>query len=76
MIKNRAGLSPSYQLRRTIMTGRILLTLVAAAAITLGGCSKKSEPAPPSEPAVTEENLDSELDKMEKEIEADIAAEE
>ena len=58
---------------------RILSILVAAAAVTMGGCSKK-EPAPPVEaeaPEVelTEENLDAELDKMEKQIEADIAAE-
>ncbi|MEN8127983.1 MAG: hypothetical protein ABFR90_09295 [Planctomycetota bacterium] len=55
---------------------RMVLVLVAATAMTLGGCSKKSEPAAPAEPEVTAENLDAELDKMEKQIEADIAAEE
>jgi len=55
-----------------IMVVRILWVLVAAAAMTMGGCEKKSEPA---EVKVTAENLDSELDKMEKQIEADIAAE-
>ena len=54
---------------------RILLVLVAAAAMTMGGCTKKSEPAPPTEVKVTAENLDGELDKMEAQIEADIAAE-
>jgi predicted lipoprotein len=54
---------------------RILLVLVAAAVITMTGCTKKSEPVAPAEVKVTEENLDSELDKMEKQIEADIAAE-
>ena len=54
---------------------RILLVLVAAAMITTTGCEKKSEPAAPTEVKITEENLDSELDKMEKQIEADIAAE-
>ena len=54
---------------------RILLVLVAAMAISMAGCEKKSEPAAPTEVKVTEENLDSELDKMEKQIEADIAAE-
>ncbi len=53
---------------------RILLVL-AAAMITMGGCTKKSEPAAPTEVTITAENLDSELDKMEKQIEADIAAE-
>ena len=54
---------------------RILLVLVAAVMITTTGCEKKSEPAAPTEVKITEENLDSELDKMEKQIEADIAAE-
>ena len=53
---------------------RILLVLVAAAMITATGCTKKSEPAAPAEVTVTEENLDSELDKTEAQIEADIAA--
>ena len=53
---------------------RILLVLVAAMAMTLGGCKDK-EPAAPTEVKVTEENLDSELDKMEADIEADIEAE-
>ena len=57
------------------MMVRILLVLVAAAVITMTGCTKKSEPAAPAELKVTEENLDSELDKMEEQIEADIAAE-
>ena len=57
------------------MVLRILLILVAAAMITMAGCTKKSEPAAPTEVKVTEENLDSELDKMEEQIEADIAAE-
>ena len=54
---------------------RILWVLVAAMAMTMGGCTKKSEPAAPTEEKVTAENLDSELDKMEKQIDADIAAE-
>ena len=55
---------------------KVLLIAVAAAMIALTGCSKKSEPAPPAEVEITEENLDSELDKLEAEINADIAAEE
>lgn len=58
------------------MVLRLLLVLVAAAALTAGGCKK--EPPAPAEPAqvqVTPENLDTELDKMEAQIEADIAAE-
>jgi outer membrane murein-binding lipoprotein Lpp len=56
---------------------KVLLIAVAAAMIALTGCSKKSEPAPPAaEVEITEENLDSELDKLEAEIDADIAAEE
>ena len=58
------------------MVLRMLLALVAAALITMGGCSKKSEPAAPAEVEITEENLDSELDKLEAQIEADIKAEE
>ena len=53
---------------------RILLVLVAAMAMTVGGCKDK-EPAAPTEVKITEENLDSELDKMEADIEADIEAE-
>ena len=58
------------------MVLRILLALVAAGLITMGGCSKKSEPAAPAEVEITEENLDSELDKLEAQIEADIETEE
>lgn len=57
------------------MMVRLLLVLVATTVMTLGGCTKKSEPAAPAEAKITSENLDSELDKMEAEIEADIAAE-
>jgi hypothetical protein len=39
------------------------------------GCKKQSEPAAPAEVRITEENLDTELDKLAEEIEADIAAE-
>jgi hypothetical protein len=54
----------------------MLLALVAAALITMGGCSKKSEPPAPAEVEATEEDLDSELDKLEAQIKADIEAEE
>ena len=53
---------------------RLLLISIAALAITMGGCKK--EPAEPVEVEVTAENLDTELDKMEAQIEADIAVEE
>ncbi len=56
------------------MVLRVLLILVAATAMTLAGC-KDTEPAAPAEVEITEENLASELDKMEKQIEAEIAAE-
>jgi len=55
----------------------MLCVLIAVAAVTMTGCKEK-QPAQPAEPAhvkVTPENLDAELDKMEAEIEADIAAE-
>jgi len=58
------------------MIRKMLLVLIAVAAVALVGCKK--EPAQPTEPVqvkVTPENLDTELDKMEAEIEADIAAE-
>ena len=56
---------------------RILLVLVAVVGLSVSGCSKK-EPTigdVVDQATITEENLDSELDKMEKQIEADIAAE-
>ena len=58
------------------MASKLFLVLIAVAALTAGGCRK--EPPPPAETPqvkITPENLDSELDKMEAEIEADIAAE-
>ena len=55
---------------------RMLLIVLAALMMSVGGCTKKSEPVEPAEVEITEENLDSELDKMEAAIEADIAAEE
>lgn len=67
------------------MIWRIFLVVIAAVAIGLAGCSKKEEPAEPVKTAdelkaeadkeITQENLASELDKMEAEIEADAAAE-
>lgn len=57
------------------MIARLLLVLIAAVTLGLTGCKEK-EPAEPTEVKITEENLDTELDKMEAEIEADIAAEE
>ncbi|MHC4855865.1 MAG: hypothetical protein ACYS72_05620 [Planctomycetota bacterium] len=56
------------------MIRKMLLVLIAVAAVVMTGC-KKQEPAPPAEPKITQENLDTELEKMEAEIEADIAAE-
>lgn len=50
---------------------RILLIGIAVVGLSVGGCSKKET----AETPVTAENLDSELDKLEKQIEADIAAE-
>ena len=47
--------------------------------MSIGGCKKQSEPVQAtevSEVEVTEENLDAELDKLEEQINADIAAEE
>ena len=56
---------------------RILWVWVAVVGLSVSGCSKK-EPTigdVVDQVTITEENLDSELDKMEKQIEADIAAE-
>lgn len=60
------------------MMRRILWVLIAAAAVAMAGCEKKEPVRPPEPPQVkvTPENLDTELDKMEQQIEADIAAEE
>ena len=57
------------------MIWRMLLIAIAAAMLTVGGCKKQS-PAEPVEVEVTAENLDTELEKLEAQIEADIAAEE
>ncbi|MBL7215946.1 MAG: hypothetical protein ISS71_09740 [Phycisphaerae bacterium] len=60
-----------------MMLWRLLaIVIVVLASAAIGGCKKQSEPVEPAEVKVTEENLDTELDKMEKEIEADIAAQE
>jgi hypothetical protein len=58
---------------------RTILVILIAAAATIGGCKKQPpvvEPSESSEVSITEDNLDAELDKMETEIDADIAAEE
>ena len=53
----------------------LAIVIVVLTTVAVPGCKKKSEPAEPAEVTVTEENLDTELDKMEEQIEADIAAE-
>ena len=64
------------------MIFRTLLIMVAVLVFAMAGCKKDAPPAEPAqavEPAqveVTAENLDSELDKMESQIDADLAAEE
>ena len=56
---------------------RILaVMIVILVSVMVPGCKKKAESTTVSEVKVTEENLDAELDKMEQQIEADIAAEE
>jgi outer membrane murein-binding lipoprotein Lpp len=56
------------------MVLRIVLALVAAGLVTMGGCSKKSEPAAPAKVEAAEQDLDSQLDKLEAQIKADIEA--
>ena len=56
------------------MVLRVVLALVAAGLLTMSGCSKKSDPAPPAKVEAAEEDLDSELDKLEAQIKADIEA--
>lgn len=67
------------------------MTVIVMAIAALNGCKKQTPPpapAGPAEPAktvqevkteadkeITSENLDAELDKMEQEVDADIAAE-
>ena len=56
----------------------LAIGIVTVGIAAVGGCKKQAEPVEPAAPAevkVTEENLDSELDKMEEQIEADLAAE-
>ncbi len=54
--------------------------LVMLAVTIVPGCKKQSEPANPpqatesTEVKITEDNLNTELDKMQKEIDADVAA--
>lgn len=61
---------------------RILMIAAAVLSLSMCGCSKKEPVVTPEGGAavsplpVTEENLDTELDKLEAEIQADIAAEE
>lgn len=59
------------------MLFRLFIVLMVTIVITtLPGCKKASDSVPTEKKVeITEENLDSELDKMEKEIEADIATE-
>lgn len=73
-------------IRKTLWMAVIVLAIAV-----LNGCKKQTPPpapAGPAEPAktvqevktetdkeITSENLDAELDKMEKEVDADIAAE-
>jgi len=57
------------------MIWRVLLIAVAMLLFGAGGC-KKQPPAEPTQVKITGENLDTELDKLETQIEADIAAEE
>jgi len=59
-----------------IMILRILMIMVAGLALAISGCKEKTPPPEPAQVEVTPENLDSELDKMEAQIEADLAAEE
>lgn len=58
------------------MLKKALLIVAAVLMVTVASSCKKSEPAPaePAQVEITEENLDTELEKMEAEIEADIAA--
>lgn len=60
----------------------LAIMIVTMPAVTMSGCKKTAEPMETTQqvqdqaPPITEENLDTELDKMEKQIDADIAAEE
>ncbi|MCI0499394.1 MAG: hypothetical protein L0Y36_06915 [Planctomycetales bacterium] len=52
------------------------IAIVLLAAVALSGCKKEATPpAAPTEAKVTAENLDAELDKLEQQVDADIAAE-
>lgn len=51
----------------------IALAMLSLAAVS--GCKKQTPPAEPTQVKITTENLDAELDKMEQQIDADIAAE-
>ncbi len=68
------------------MLSQVIVTLgnIATLAFAMSGCRKSQPKSPPADDAVktaaeeeiTEENLDEELDRLEKEIDADIATEE
>ncbi|MFZ9033763.1 MAG: hypothetical protein ACO21J_07415 [Anaerohalosphaeraceae bacterium] len=58
------------------MVLRIVLASVAAGLVTMSGCSKKSAPAAAAKVEAAEQDLDSELDKLEAQIKADIEADE
>jgi outer membrane murein-binding lipoprotein Lpp len=53
------------------MVLRIVLASVAAGLVTMSGCSKKSAPAAAAKVEAAEQDLDSELDKLEAQIKAD-----
>jgi hypothetical protein len=63
-----------YQLMEKDMFRRIFAIIIIASVIpALSGCEKKSQPAANSEmPEITEENLNSELDRLEQEIESEM----
>ncbi|MFI4911321.1 MAG: hypothetical protein ACIAQZ_06590 [Sedimentisphaeraceae bacterium JB056] len=53
-----------------------IVLLLATVLLLMPGCKRASEPTKANDkPEITKENLSSELDKMEQEIEADMASE-
>lgn len=58
-----------------MMLRMLVIVMAVLSIMTVSGCKKQTPPKEPTEVKITTENLDSELDKMEAEIDAEAAAE-
>jgi outer membrane murein-binding lipoprotein Lpp len=60
-----------------MLTRLSVFAIIAFGLIFINGCEKSNEPAASDDqPKITKENLNSEIDKLEQEIEADMTIQE